>query len=150
MKPMVHTYCSSNLITMNGGQVWLPCHLEINLCNFFVWFYKLALLIELMAVVIQLRRKFTTAHMPLHGQQGCHLRSVGARRETWNNVHPENSWTLGASIQNLITVVTWQPGLVHPWWWTYMFCQFYRTLMIAYDIKTLLNTDSSSAVCMAE
>jgi len=101
---------------MNGGLVWLPNHLEINVCDFIPWFYKLALLIELLDVVIQPCWKLTTAHLPLHyHEQGCHVGSLGARRATCSDVQPENSRTLGASIQNLITVVTWQPGLATPW-----------------------------------
>jgi len=69
-----------------------------------------------MAVVIQPCRKLTGAHLPLHyHEQGCHDGSLGARWATRSEVQPENSRTLGVSIQNLITVVTWRPGHAAPW-----------------------------------
>jgi hypothetical protein len=46
--------------------------------------------------------------------------SLGARRVTWNNFHPESPQMLGAIVQNLVATVLSRPGFVQP-------CLFYTS-----------------------
>jgi hypothetical protein len=43
-----------------------------------------------------------------------HLKIRDSGRVTWRKFHTKDPQVLGASIQNLVAMVTWQPGLVHP------------------------------------
>lgn len=46
--------------------------------------------------------------------------SLGARRVTWNNFHPESPQILGAIVQNLVATALSRPGFVQP-------CLFYTS-----------------------
>lgn len=43
-----------------------------------------------------------------------HLKIPGARRMTRSKFYSEEPQTLGTTIQNLVTTVTWHPTIVHP------------------------------------
>jgi len=44
-----------------------------------------------------------------------HLKILGFRRVILSRCHTEDPQMLGATLQNWNMVVTWHPGLVHPW-----------------------------------
>jgi hypothetical protein len=44
-----------------------------------------------------------------------HLKFLGARTVIWSKFHTEDPLILGATVQNLDAMTTWNPGFVHPW-----------------------------------
>jgi hypothetical protein len=61
-----------------------------------------------------------------------HLKIPGARRMTWSKFHSEDPQTLGTTIQNLVTTVTWHPAIVHPCMtvWYFIYCTYNQQITV--------------------
>ena len=51
---------------------------------------------------------------PVFQKCRSHPKIPGTRRTTWSKFHTEDPQILGTTVQNLVTTVSWYPGIVHP------------------------------------
>ena len=66
----------------------------------------------------------------------CHLKILGARNVTWNQVHTEDPQTLGVTVQNLVVWAIWQLEFGHPWICPIsLFVMFFRFVLNYYIVR---------------
>lgn len=51
---------------------------------------------------------------PVFQKSRSHPKIPGTRRTTWSKFHTEDPQILSTTVQNLVTTVSWYPGIVHP------------------------------------